>query len=217
MDDILDDYLKVLYTDNRSQAEEWRGTNIPYGDDSDRPNLIRKCMTLEGKKMKINCLRKLRDQAAMNPFYQHRLDRFVDAITQTYEPTNMPGTIPGSEFKTSRVGEDMKQSLTEDVDKAVGVAVLSAMIAEVLYGAHKAYKYYLSKAARNCKGEKISKGQKIECITKYKLLGKQAEISEIKKNMSKCSKHKHPDMCKVKLNNRIKSIEKQMQKIKGRL
>jgi len=71
--DFLEGYLKYLYTDNRSQAKEWRGANIPYGDDSDRPNLIRKCMTLEGDRMKINCLRKLRDQVAMNPFYQYRI------------------------------------------------------------------------------------------------------------------------------------------------
>jgi len=105
---ILDDFLKQLYTDNRPQAKEWRGANIPYGDDSNRPNLIRKCMTLESNRMKINCLRKLRDQVAMNPFYQARLDRFVDAITDTYEPTNKQGTIPGNEFKPTAVGEDME-------------------------------------------------------------------------------------------------------------
>jgi hypothetical protein len=38
----------------------------------------------------------------MNPFYQHRIDRFIDAITQTYEPTDYPGTIPGNEFEYPR-------------------------------------------------------------------------------------------------------------------
>ena len=88
---LLEHYLQYLYTDYRSQAKEWRGPNIPYGDDSDRPNLIRKCFTLESDQMKINCLRKLRDQVAMNPFYQYRIDRFVDAITNTYEATPEPG------------------------------------------------------------------------------------------------------------------------------
>jgi predicted double-glycine peptidase len=106
--ELVDDFINQLYTDNRSQAKEWRGTNIPYGDDSNRPNLIRKCMTLEGNRQKINCLRKLRDQVAMNPFYQARLDRFVDAITDTYEPTKHQGTIPGNEFKPTAVGEDLK-------------------------------------------------------------------------------------------------------------
>jgi len=107
MSNLLENFLQSLYTDNRSQAKEWRGTNIPVGDDDDRPNLIRQCFTFESKRMKINCLRKLRDQVAMNPFYQARLDRFVDAITQTYEPTDHPGTIPGNEFKTGYVGDDM--------------------------------------------------------------------------------------------------------------
>ena len=98
---LIENYLQFLYTDNRSQAKEWRGANIPYGDDSNRPNLIRQCMTMESDQMKINCLRKLRDQVAMNPFYQARLDRFVDAITGIYEPTDKQGTIPGNEFKTS--------------------------------------------------------------------------------------------------------------------
>ena len=107
MSNLLENFLQSLYTDMRPQAKEWRGANRPTGDDSNRPNLIRQCFTLESNKMKINCLRKLRDEAAMNPFYQARLDRFVDVITQTYEPTNEPGTIPGNEFKETAVGEDL--------------------------------------------------------------------------------------------------------------
>lgn len=104
---LVENFLQSLYTDNRPQAKEWRGANIPVGDDSNRPNLIRQCMTMEGNRKKINCLRKLRDQVAMNPFYQARLDRFVDAITGIYEPTDQQGTIPGNEFKPTVVGEDL--------------------------------------------------------------------------------------------------------------
>jgi hypothetical protein len=107
MSSLLENFLQSLYTDNRSKAKEWRGPNIPYGDEDNRPNLIRKCMTLESNRMKINCLRKLRDQAAMNPFYQARLDRFVDAVTGIYEPTDQQGTISGNEFKETAVGEDL--------------------------------------------------------------------------------------------------------------
>jgi hypothetical protein len=102
------EFLQQLYTDNRSAAKEWQGPNIPYGDDSNRPNLIRKCTMMEDATQKINCLRKLRDQAAMNPFYQYRIDRYIDEITDTYEPTEKPGTIPGNEFKETGVGEDTK-------------------------------------------------------------------------------------------------------------
>ena len=101
-------FLDQLYSDTRTSAKEWQGPNIPYGDDSNRPNLIRKCTMMEDTTQKINCLRKLRDQAAMNPFYQYRIDRYIDEITDTYEPTKEPGTIPGNEFKETGVGEDTK-------------------------------------------------------------------------------------------------------------
>jgi len=103
---LVENYLDFLNKDLRAAAHEWQGPNIPYGDDSNRPNLIRQCTMLEGAKLKINCLRKLRDQAAMNPFYQHRIDRYIDEITDTYEPTENPGTIPGNEFEETGVGED---------------------------------------------------------------------------------------------------------------
>jgi len=102
-------YVGVLGVDARTTAKEWQGPNIPYGDDSNRPNLIRNCTMLESSLLKINCLRKLRDQAAMNPFYQYRIDRYIDEITDTYEPTEKPGTIPGNEFKETGVGEDTKK------------------------------------------------------------------------------------------------------------
>ena len=103
---LVENYLDFLNKDLRAAAHEWQGPNIPYGDDSNRPNLIRQCTMLEGAKLKINCLRKLRDQAAMNPFYQHRIDRYIDEITDTYEPTEKPGTIPGNDFEETNVGED---------------------------------------------------------------------------------------------------------------
>jgi len=94
----MENYLQLLTIDNRSQAKEIRGPNIPYGDDSNRPNLVRECMTLESNKMKINCLRKLKEQVAMNPQYRDRIDRWVDAIMDSFEPSPQEGTIPGNEF-----------------------------------------------------------------------------------------------------------------------
>ena len=111
---LVENYLDFLNKDLRAAAHEWQGPNIPYGDDSNRPNLIRQCTMLEGAKLKINCLRKLRDQAAMNPFYQHRIDRYIDEITDTYEPTENPGTIPGNEFKETGVGEDTPMSAIQE-------------------------------------------------------------------------------------------------------
>jgi hypothetical protein len=79
---FIDGYLEYLNED--------RGMNLPIERD-DKPNYIRLCMMQEDDRVKIRCLRKLKELTAMNPFYQYRIDRFVDAITNTYEPTREPG------------------------------------------------------------------------------------------------------------------------------
>ena len=93
-ENITENYLNYLYNPFfQKGAKDWRGHNLPVEGD-DKPNWIRTCMTLETDRAKINCLRKLRELTAMNPFYQYRIDRFVDAITQNYEPSDKPGMIP---------------------------------------------------------------------------------------------------------------------------
>lgn len=83
---LIENYLDFLNQPinepEEDLAKEWRGVNHPYGDDSNRPNLVRECMTIECDKMKVECLKKLREQAAMNPFYQYRIDRFIDAVVE---------------------------------------------------------------------------------------------------------------------------------------
>jgi hypothetical protein len=93
METVIESYLKFLYNPEYQVSKTIRGSNIPIEHDN-KTNWIRECMMLENNRMKINCLRKLRDQVVMNPFYQYRIDRFVDAITQTYEPTGAPGYCP---------------------------------------------------------------------------------------------------------------------------
>ena len=153
--DLVENFLQSLYTDNRPQAKEWQGANIPVGDEDNRPNLIRECFTLESKRRKINCLRKLRDQVAMNPFYQARLDRFVDAITQTYEPTDEPGTIPGNEFKRGHVGEDLKESQIHElsiIDKQKCKSSKKSLVRweKMLATFKKAYDQCKQKGTKDC-------------------------------------------------------------------
>jgi hypothetical protein len=90
---LLDCYISYLYSDMSYIEKDIRGANLPVEGD-EKPNWIRSCLSLEGKSAKINCLRRLREMTAMNPFYQYRIDRFVDVITQTYEPTDKPGMVP---------------------------------------------------------------------------------------------------------------------------
>jgi hypothetical protein len=80
--DFVSGYLEYLNED--------RGPSFPIEGDY-KPNYIRTCMMQEDDRVKIRCLRKLKELTAMNPFYQYRIDRFVDAITNTYERTEEPG------------------------------------------------------------------------------------------------------------------------------
>ena len=86
---LVENYLHDLYT---TYQQEIRGENKPIENPDNRPNYIGMCMNMmETKQMKIKCLRYVKEMTAMNPFYQYRIDRFVDSITQTYEPTDKPG------------------------------------------------------------------------------------------------------------------------------
>ena len=86
---LVENYLQHLYT---TYQPEIRGENKPIENPDRRPNYIGMCMNMmESKQAKIACLRKVKEMTVMNPFYQYRIDRFIDAITNTYEPTNKPG------------------------------------------------------------------------------------------------------------------------------
>ena len=87
----VNSYLQDLY---KTYEQEIRGENKPIEDVDNRPNYIGMCMNMmETPQMKISCLRKLKEMTAMNPFYQYRIDRFIDAITDAYEPTDKPGFV----------------------------------------------------------------------------------------------------------------------------
>jgi len=90
---LIESYINYLYGSDAHIEKEIRGANLPVELD-DKPNWIRECMLLPESKQKINCLRKLREMTAMNPFYKYRIDRFIDAVTQTYEPTDKSGMVP---------------------------------------------------------------------------------------------------------------------------
>ena len=204
---LVEDYLKYLNMDLRPMAKEWNGPSIPVEGD-DRPNWIRQCTTmLEHPKMKINCLRRLRDQAAMNPYYQHRIDRYIDEITDTYEPTDYPGTIPGNEFKETGVGEDTP--LQEASKKQIAFAVLST--ANIIMLSVAAYRDFFSKVARQCSSKKFDLSYKKEiCMTKARILAFKYQIRQLTSDLKKCNKTKNPANCRTKINERIKKLKRKI-------
>lgn len=101
-----DDIYKLYQT----YEQEIRGENKPVEDVDKRPNYIGMCINMmETDQLKIKCLRRVREMTAMNPFYQHRIDRFVDAITNTWEPTEKPGFV-------EYIRGDKDSPLTESVN-----------------------------------------------------------------------------------------------------
>jgi hypothetical protein len=87
----MDKFLDKLY---QTYEQEIRGSNKPIEDVDRRPNYIGMCINMfQTNEQKIQCLRQVKEQTAMNPFYQHRIDRFIDAITNTWEPTDKPGFV----------------------------------------------------------------------------------------------------------------------------
>jgi len=80
-------------------------------------------------------------------------------------------------------------------------ATHAVVVAAALFAGAKAYKRFLSKAARACK----EKGgvDKTRCMQKFKLDAKKAKIAAMQKGMSACSKTKDPSKCKAKLQGKI--------------
>ncbi len=131
----VNSYLSDLY---QTYEQEIRGENKPIEDCDNRPNYIGMCMhMMKTVQEKIGCLRKVRELTAMNPFYQYRIDRFVDAITDTYEPTDKPGfteyirgTKDGLHEHTLLYNEESKvQSYLDYLNELDPIAGRAALVA----------------------------------------------------------------------------------------
>jgi len=91
-----------------------------------------------------------------------------------------------------------------------GAAVAAAVMATlVILLARKAYRAYLSKAARAC----ITKTgpAKNECIRKFKIEAIKAEIAQLQQNKAACDYSKNPEKCKAKLDKRINKVKAKIQ------
>lgn len=205
---LIENYLQHLYQDDRANAKEFRGPNHPVETDN-KEDLISQCLSFPCDRKKINCLRKLRDQVAMNPFYQYRIDRFVDAITQTYEPTDKPGTIPGNEFEMSKLHE------SENVNEFIGAA-LNAMfwistVSDIMKGSKSLYKNVLSKAARDCSGA----NNKEKCMNLHRIQAVKQQIAFIKeKGKQKCPMTKNYKACLNKIDEKVNNLNQKIIKMK---
>lgn len=97
---------------------------------------------------------------------------------------------------------------------AVGASVL-VLIASATAAAHRVYKIYLTKAARDCKGR--SGSERRDCIVRYRKTGYQAKINTYAKARSDCAASKNPERCKRHLDDKIKKAKYKIATLYSRL
>ena len=73
------------------------------------------------------------------------------------------------------------------------------------------YRKFLSKASRTCKAVKGK--EKSECIKKFRIQAMKAQMTALQQGYSRCSQHKHPEDCKNKTANKMKSIKAKLDKM----
>jgi len=103
------------------------------------------------------------------------------------DPMLFPGANPGE-----------KIAFGAGFGSGLAVVAYSALIA---VAAVKAYKKYISKAGRACKG--LSGNEKTNCLNKFKKQAQAAKVKTFQSGLSKCSKTKNPVECKAKLQAKI--------------
>jgi len=74
-----------------------------------------------------------------------------------------------------------------------------------IYAGYKAYQRFFSKAAKACKGK--SSAEKTACMNKFKTQAIGAQVKELKKGLSACSKSSNPAKCKTVVNNKIARLK----------
>lgn len=89
----------------------------------------------------------------------------------------------------------------------VGVAA-AVFVAAASSLAFRAYKRYLSKAAKACKGK--AGEERTSCLKKASREAKKQKIKLLEKGLSQCGKTKSPSQCKVKFREKITREKAQM-------
>ena len=88
-----------------------------------------------------------------------------------------------------------------------GVDLIAAALATASV---MAYKRFMSKSARACKGR--SGSEKTACMNKFKQAAVQAQIRTLSSGAAKCAKSKDPAKCKTKVANQIAKLKAKLGK-----
>jgi len=88
------------------------------------------------------------------------------------------------------------------VGKAAAATVLTGGPGLILYGAYKVFQRYMTKAGRMCR-KAIDRRA---CRKQYKINGIKLQINALRSGMSKCTKARNPEKCKVKIEKKISRL-----------
>jgi hypothetical protein len=99
------------------------------------------------------------------------------------------------------IGASFKAGQASGMQAAAVVALAGAL-------AYKAYKRFLSKAAKACKGK--SGVEKTNCMSKFKQDAQKAKIQAMQSALSKCGNTKDPTTCKQKIQAKISKEKAKM-------
>ena len=102
--------------------------------------------------------------------------------------------------------DEIKAGKKARLKGSIKMTTTAAVLAAVGYGATKAYKAYMTKAARACRGSE----DKQACMSKYRSQAVNAQISKTQSGISACNNAKNPDKCK-------EGIQAKVQKLKAKL
>jgi len=101
--------------------------------------------------------------------------------------------------------DEIKAVLAAGAILGAGATVFATAISKL---AHKAYKRFLSQAARKCKGK--AGNEKTSCMKNAREEALRGKIKMYQQGISKCSKTKSPSDCKAKLVFKINKTKAQL-------
>lgn len=103
----------------------------------------------------------------------------------------------------SAIGGKISAAATSPAGMAVGGLAAAALLG---YGAYKIYKNYFSQAAKKCAGSP----DKSACMKAARSGAVKAQIADLSKGASACSKAKDPAKCKAAVQNKIAKLRSKM-------
>jgi len=124
---------------------------------------------------------------------------------------NINTAIDRSEQITGNKLDDRQKTIVKGSVIGTHLFMISAITGAAFYAGSKIYSRYLSKYARQCASKSFS--EKTACMKDAKRKAIQAQINEIKKDSSKCSKSKNPAKCKEVIERKIHVLNIKMKNV----